>query len=86
MKKEQIKLTDDEKVILKNIDPKYKYIVRDKVHKDLYVFEEKPCKFENSFWYTHEDCLYLAPFNHLFKFIKWRNKEPIFIDDLVDRQ
>ena len=39
MKKEQIKLTGAEKVILKNIDPKYKYIARDKVHKDLWVFE-----------------------------------------------
>lgn len=85
MKQEGIKLTDAEKVILKNIDPKYKYIARDKVHKDLWVFEEKAIKYENFFWYHTGDSLYLAPFNHLFKFITWRNKEPYLISDLLKR-
>lgn len=86
MKQEGIKLTDAEKVILKNIDPKYKYIARDKVHKDLWVFEEKAIKYENFFWYHTGDSLYLAPFNHLFKFITWRNKEPYLISDLLKRE
>lgn len=88
-KHKTIKLSDEEKVILKNIDKKYKWIARDFIGK-LYVFSEKPSK-DYSVWdypptvsiqyiYEYE---HIKVFNHLFTFIKWEDKEPYLIEDLL---
>ena len=78
-----IKLTEDEKVILKNINKKFKWIVRDEDGL-LYVYIDKPVKVDTC-WdlypYTYTSQLNL--FNHLFTFIKWEDEEPYLIEDLL---
>lgn len=79
--KEPITLTEDEKVILKNVDKQYTYIARDK-SKNLYVYSEKPLK-QGGEWITqYGNCCELA-FSHLFQFISWEDKEPYLIEDLL---
>lgn len=80
--KEKPKLTYDEKAILRNIDPIYEYIVRNK-YGDLIVYVDKPCKGENQ-WNSITDIRLFSIFNHLFQFIKWKDKEPWFIPDLLE--
>lgn len=81
-RKEPIKLTDDEKVILRNIDKKYRWIARDNDGM-LFVFPVKPIKIE-CIWNSAEGYLTsLYIFNHLFQFIKWEDEEPYLIEDLL---
>ena len=84
--KESIKLSDDEKVILRSIPKEFKWICRDEGNKGLYVYTEKPnrdniCKL----WYVKEP-EYARPlelFKHLFQFIKWEDEEPYNIEELL---
>lgn len=62
-------LTEDERVILKNVDKKYKYIGRGEMAEQLYLKDEKGFK--------HCLCLY----KHLFQFI--RNGEEYEIAELL---
>ena len=62
--------TDDEKVILRNIDKEYKYIERD-VMGNLYAYKDISCT------------TYIRVFNHLFQFI---HKEPYNIEDLLKEE
>lgn len=78
--REEPAITVDEKAILRNINPKYKYIVRDNDGR-LHVYEEKPEK---------DECEWLAPsyvgllaFSHLFPMVKWEDEEPWKIEDLL---
>ena len=75
-------ITEDERVILKNLDKDYKYIVRD-IHGTLRIYSEKPVKtvteWENYDAFIH--CLDLFP--NLFKFITWEDAEPRLIADLL---
>lgn len=69
-RKEPIKLSNDEKVILKNISKEYKWIAKDKsgyliLYKELY------------------NGMSTKLFNHLFQSIKWEDEEPYFIEDLL---
>ena len=78
--KEPIKLSDDEKVILKNMDKTFKWIARDS-NNCIFVYSEKPIK-QKFFWYdTH--CYNLRCFIHLFQFIKWEDEEPYNIEELL---
>lgn len=79
--KEKPKLTDDEKVILRNIDKKNKWIARDKSG-ELWIYEEKPERYI-SYWDSNGE-LRFTLFNNLFQFIKWEDKEPYLIDDLLN--
>lgn len=78
-----IKLTEDEKVILKNIDKRYRWIARDE-DGSLYVYIDKPVKV-NTCWglYPHTYASQLNLFNHLFQFIKREDEEPYLIEDLL---
>lgn len=69
--KEKITLSDAERVILENIDKEYKWIARD-VDGDLIVYSE-----------NHDRERYIAPFNHLFQFIKWEDEQPYNIEELL---
>ena len=80
-RKEKPKLTDDEKVILRNIDKDYKWIARDR-GKYLYVYENMPFKSE-CMWYAKGDLTNLHIFKHLFRFIQWEDKKPYLIEDLL---
>lgn len=64
---EQIKppLVNDEKVILRNIDERFKYISRDVVSIDLYISSEENC----TGCYTA-----CVEFDHLFDFIRPRRR------------
>ena len=78
-RKEEPKLTEDEKVILRILPKKYKYIARDK-NSLICLYEKKPRKRENS-W---DGCKYmLLPLEHLFQFIQWEDEEPYSIEELL---
>lgn len=68
--------SEREKRILKYIDNKYNYIVRDESG-DLYLFEDKPFKHE-IIWLSKSDYGRKMDdsYNDLFESIKWTNKEP----------
>lgn len=85
-RKEFPKLTDDEKVILRNIDKEYKWLARNKDF-DLYVFTGKPVKKDDYWGCGDKDyCDRMYIFKHLFQFIKWEDEEPYLIEDLLKEQ
>ena len=82
-RKETPKLTEDEKVILRNIDKEYKWIARDDDGL-LCVYKEKPTKDDYDGW---NDSAFsfasLWAFDNLFQFIKWEDDEPYSIEELL---
>lgn len=75
-------LSESEYHILKNVDPIYKFITRDK-HKQLYLYKKMPEKAEN-IWNTDSKSNFrLEIYEHIFEFIKWEDDEPYLIQDLV---
>lgn len=82
--RKEIKLTEDEKAILRNIDKKYKYIARDK-DGSLRVYTNKVEKSVNTSWWdlVRSDYKNLDIFRHLFQFIKWEDDEPCSIKELL---
>lgn len=79
--RKELTITSDEKVILRNIDSKGKYIARDK-NEDLYAYTEEPTKHERR-WVSSETAKALYLFNHLFKMVKWEDEEPWRIKALL---
>lgn len=78
---EPIQLTDDEKAILKNLPKNIKWIARDQ-NERLYLYYKKPQKeltCWNSDWVEYD----FAPYDHLFKFIKWEDEKAWEIDELL---
>ena len=73
------KLTEDEKVILRNLPKEYKWIARDGFG-FICVFENKPDKAIFGCFYSAATIL---PFPKLFKFIKYEDKEPYSIENLL---
>lgn len=83
--KEKIKLSEAERVILENLDKKYEWIARDSDN-EICVYEEKPRKTDADNWDTTISLEYesLSAFNHLFQFVKWEDKEPYNIKELLE--
>ena len=84
--RKDIKPTEDEKAILKNLPKKWKYIARDE-DSSLWIFDDyKPYKAKTSpKWLGNiGEPLYL--FQHLFQFIKWEDKKPYLISDLLKEE
>lgn len=82
-----IKLTEDEKVILRNIDKRYRWIARDG-DGNLFIYREKPIQIITK-WVSSEALGFpseLTAFSHLFQFIKWEDKEPYLIEDLLKEE
>ena len=77
--KPQPKLTEDEKVILRNVPKEYKWFARD-INDCLYIYENKPEK-GISIW--EASGLPMTTFDHLFQFIKWEDEEPYLIKELL---
>ena len=78
-RKEEPKPTYDEKIILRNLPKKYKYIARDK-NGLIFLYAKKPNKCE----YSWGGCKYmLLPLEHLFQFIQWEDEEPYSIAELL---
>lgn len=63
---EQIELTNDEKVILRNIDSRFKYIARDRDN-SLYIYEYIPEEDMGVYVRSVGLSLHLNAFNYLFK-------------------
>ena len=78
-RKETPKLTEDEKVILRNLPKKYKWIARDN-STCIQLFTNKPNKI--TWWWNGAEGIKLV-FPHLFQFIKWEDEEPYLIEDLL---
>lgn len=79
---EPIHLTDDEKVILKNVDKNYRWIARDR-SEELFAYADKPCKNDEKNYWNCCKHVSLCVFSHLFQFIKWSDEEPYNIDELL---
>ena len=77
--KPKIKLTEDEKAILRNVPKEYKWIARD-LSGMVYIFIERPEKGQ-AIWYGCGQPM--IPFYHLFQFIKWEDEEPYSIEELL---
>jgi hypothetical protein len=75
-------LTEDERVILRNLDKNWKWIARDKCGM-LVCYENKPEKLECSWWDRFAPYETITPFEHLFKFIKWEDDKPYNIEELL---
>lgn len=83
--KENPKLTEVEKVILANIDKEYKWICKN-LSGDVWFYTEKPIKDECVWGYNPNDMRQKSnrsDFPNLFQFIKWEDKEPYEIVELL---
>lgn len=82
-KREEPTITENEKVILRNLLGNYEWIARDG-NGVLYVYRYKPKKCEE-FWVNNPDDIIgnLRVFNHLFQMVRWEDDEPWKIEDLL---
>lgn len=87
MNRKEVKVSEDEKAILKLVSEECKYITRD-FDGTLYLYAEKPTKnLESEVWdYPYYDlnihCF--SAFCNLFQYIKWKDEEPTLISDLIN--
>ena len=81
-RKEKPKLTEDEKVILRNVPKYYEWIARDESSM-VYLYPKKPVK-SRLIW--ESDGVPMIPFAHLFQFVKWEDEEPYLIEDLLEEE
>ena len=81
-RKEIPQLTEDEKVILRNLPKEYKWIARDE-NGCLYVYTSKP---EKVITMWKGSGLPMMPFSHLFQFIQWKDDEPYLIEELLGKE
>lgn len=81
----EVKLTEDEKIILKNMSEEYRYIARDK-NDYLYIYRNKPERDNVAKAWRPYDEFYIKfyMYNHLFQFIKWTDKKPYKIKELLE--
>jgi len=82
--KEPVKLTRLEFELLTYFSKEYSYIARDE-DDSLIVYIKKPIK-RSRFWNNTGACDYdsISIFNKCFRFIKWEDKEPYKIQDILD--
>lgn len=80
VRKDPIKISDDERVILSNIEDNYIWIARDR-DGSLYVYDNKPEK-RNSYWSGN---IYKRAniFEHLFQWVRWGDDEPVNFRELL---
>ena len=74
-------LTEDERVILRNLDKKWKWIAKNKFD-GLTIFEDKPNKYD-FVWCGKEDFTDFCFYDHLFQFIKWEDENAYNIEELL---
>lgn len=79
-------LSETERIILENVDKKYKYIARngyieEEGMQELGLFEDRPIRI-NDYWYG-ANCVSFT-FSNLFKMVKWEDNEPTLISDLLE--
>lgn len=78
--REELTLTEDERVILLNLPANYEWIARDKNGR-LCVYPGRPSKAVTS-WCT-SGYRFFDLFNHLFQMVRWEDDEPWKIEDLL---
>lgn len=79
--KPKIKLTDDERKLLEiAYNQSFKWIARNETG-SLDFFKDKPIK-EYHVW-ADQDGYWLETFDDMFEFIKWEDKEPYSIEELL---
>lgn len=86
-RKEKPKLTEEERIILKNINEHFEYIARNEDNR-LYLYEKKPRKIDYG-WQMNNDRAYFVDFymyDNLFQFIQWGDEEPYLIEDLLKEE
>lgn len=81
-----MKLTKEEKAILKSLNKKWKWMARDR-DGILYFYNKKPIKL-NTIWNIEDYGYGFGDLSHLFKsktfsFITWDDEEPTSIDELL---
>ena len=81
--KQKPTLTEDEKIILRNLQRECEWIARDE-NDCVYVYFVKPIKSPHDFWNFMGGGFNFSAFNHLFQFIKWEDEEPYNIKELLD--
>jgi len=77
-------LSEAERVILENLDKKYKHIARDQ-DGEIKVFKDSVWRMRD-FWDGKERGCVLPFFNNLFQMVQWEDKEPTLISDLLGGQ
>lgn len=82
--RKEFEVSEDEKIILKNIDKVYNYITRDS-NGFLFLYSTKPEKGRIFNVWCAEDTIIggFSAYTHLFQFIKWEDEEPTLIKDLL---
>lgn len=76
-------LTEDEIVILRNLDKKWKWIARDE-NGCLCVYDKIPQKGKYELWLATNDYERMNVFKKgIFQFIKWTDSEPYNIEELL---
>ncbi len=82
-KREEPTITSAEKVLLENVEKKYKYIARNH-DSTLFLFGDKPTK-EKWMWVRALDSYdsSFTIYSHLFPMVKWKDEEPWLIEDLL---
>ena len=80
-RKPKPELTEDEKIILRNVPKQYEWIARD-AGDSLCVYTKRPIK-QMSVWSTDGWMSPMSLFHNLFQFIKWEDKEPYSIEKLL---
>lgn len=94
-KKEMPKLSEAERVILSNLPRKCKngYMTRDSKEsstEDLWIYNGYPEKYDDKQWHLPLDrsdiggAINMSIFTHLFQFVKWEDKEPWSIKELLE--
>lgn len=73
-------LSEDEKIILRNINGWYRYIARDKDGL-LYLYKIKPKK-GFAVWHS-AGWTWIVVDDHLFQMVQWNDKKPTLIVDLL---
>lgn len=76
-------ISEIEKIILENINSKYKWIARDK-NGDLNLYETKPQKSVRTGYWASDNYKPIDIFPKLFLNIIWEDKEPYKISNLIN--
>lgn len=82
-----MELKENEKIILENVSKKFNWIARD-LNNDLYLFSNKPTKISSGgIWdLDGSDITSFSAYNYLFAFIKYEDKEPYKILNLLNKE
>ena len=75
-------LSEVERVILENVDKKYKWIARDTSMR-VYLYKEKPVSSYGVWLSGLDQSVGMYQFDNLFKMVKWEDEEPTLISDLL---